>query len=260
MRLNAGTLSQQVLGQARRLILGLLVVGAWPLGYPGPAQAAESTPIARTAGSTILLGDCGGSYPGKVRPATWDNGCTGVADLARMTWSSWGGPTAAGSGVTQTNDCVPDCANGTVEEFPAQAYLARVRSCRANNGRVGRYYTRLRILYKLPPNHHAGSGPRDAQYRLACVSPGAPVACGRVGREGPGQALDVSARRLSCRRARRLAGRARRRVCRNGCTTRKTLRVSRYRCRFGRFNRRRFYVPVRCTRGKQVVRFKVAID
>lgn len=250
-------------GTARRLSI-LLCLGAVATGpQPALAEAPNSNPSTTAGAATtrVLLGACGGVYPGNVRPKQWDLGCTGVSDLDRMAWHTWGGPTASGSGVTQLNNCSPSCAGGTVQEFPVDAAAFRIRKCRTNNGKVGRHYTRVRLVYELPPDNLFGrsGGRQDLTYRLSCVSPSAAVACGTVGRP-PGHAFDVTAKRLSCGRARRLVRRATRLVCRRGCTTRKTLRVTPYRCRYGRLNRRRVFIPVRCSRGTRVIRFRAALD
>jgi len=248
---------------SRRPILGAGLALALLAPISSAVGQAEAAGSAKTAASSeILLGDCGGPIQGPARPVRWDLGCTGVNDLARMTWTAWGGATATGYGVTQLNDCSPDCASGTVEEFPALAAASRIRSCRASNQRVSSYYTRVRIVYDLPAENNYGrpGGRQDFTLALSCRSPRAALDCGDVGREGPGQALNVRAKGTTCRRARRFVRRAKRLTCRSGCTTRKRLQVGRFRCRYGRFNRRRFYVPVRCSSGRRLVTFRVAID
>lgn len=249
-----------------RLCTLLMVAVAATSPQPAIAEEAGTHPlvVVGATASPVLLGSCGGTYyPGRHKPAQWDMGCTGVSDLTRMVWHSWGRPTGSGTGVTQLNDCSPTCAEGMVQEFPAAAEVSRIRRCRGNSGQVRRFYTRVRIVYDLPPDNPYGrpGGRQDGVYKLTCRSPTAPVSCGTVGKAYlPGHAFDVVARRLPCARARRLAARAKRQTCRRGCTTRKTLRVAGYHCRYGPYNRSGFYVPVRCTRGRRAVTFRVALD
>lgn len=54
-----------------------MLLSAGVSGYPGVARAPTG-PNVQFAASPVLLGACGGGYPGTVRPDTWDLGCTGV--------------------------------------------------------------------------------------------------------------------------------------------------------------------------------------
>lgn len=219
---------------------------------------------ARAAGK-VVLGDCGGSaYGGRVEPVLWDRGCTGVADLTEMRWTGWGGKVASGSGLTQRNDCVPSCAEGTVAEYPVEAELSRIRRCKDAEGRVGRYYTHVRMRYELPADNPYGvpGGPQDEPYDLGCIRPSAPNRCGTLGDVNlPGHAYDIRADRVRCTPARRLVRRAQRRRCgASSCAVRKSLRVAGYRCRFGGVELGRFFQRVECSRGGRRVRFRVAYD
>jgi hypothetical protein len=223
-----------------------------------------SSPAAGAAEAEVRLPACGiSTYGGSARPETWDRGCTGVVDLNQMTWQRWGEDLAAGTGVTQLNDCSPNCAEGTVEEVPVEAEVSVIRRCRDDKGLVDRFYTRIRMVYELREDNPYGrpGGRQEATHDLGCVSPDAALSCDPVGDTNlPGSAYDVKARGVGCARARRIVARAKRRACQRSCVATKTLRISGYRCRYGPFNSEQSYLPVRCAQGKQIVRFRIGID
>lgn len=161
----------------------------------------------------VRLPDCGiSSYGGRVRPAKWDRGCTGVWDLTQMTWRTWGHARASGRGMTQLNDCVPYCALGAVEEFPVRARLSRARRCQGKDGRIGRYYTRIKLIYTIPADNPYGvrGGLRNPTLKLGCV----PLTskprwreCGRIAfaPNSDDGVFNIRSKQVRCRKARRLA-------------------------------------------------------
>lgn len=88
-----------------------------------------------------------------------------------MTWRRWGGPTAVGTGVTMLRDCKPDCVSGKVFRYPIEARVWNIRRCKGKNGRVARFYTRIRMIFTLPADNPVGlpGGRHSDVYDLGCV-------------------------------------------------------------------------------------------
>lgn len=70
-------------------------------------------------------------------------------ELTGITWSSWGGAKAQGSGVLHNNDCTPDCASGHDDTYAAKITLTDVQPVNAKHE-----YTRYTVTFqgqdKLP--------------------------------------------------------------------------------------------------------------
>jgi hypothetical protein len=49
--------------------------------------------------------------------------------ITEITWSKWGKKLAIGHGTYQVNDCVPDCADGTITPTPSTIYLTGRTTC-----------------------------------------------------------------------------------------------------------------------------------
>lgn len=47
----------------------------------------------------------------------------GAFALINITWSSWGTEDAWGKGILEINDCIPSCANGSYNNYPANFEL-----------------------------------------------------------------------------------------------------------------------------------------
>jgi hypothetical protein len=58
-----------------------------------------------------------------VKPAMITTSGDGSAYVDKITWSSWGGSRAAGSGTLEINNCNPNCARGTYTGYPATVTL-----------------------------------------------------------------------------------------------------------------------------------------
>jgi hypothetical protein len=132
------------------------------------ALGTDDAPAAAQA--RVLLGDCGGTgYGGRSEPRRWDYGCTGVWDLFAAKWRRWGRPVARATGKTMLNTCDPSCAEGTVYRYRARVKVWRIRRCEDSDGNVDRYYTRLRLRYRVPAGDPFPAGLRDQTMPIACL-------------------------------------------------------------------------------------------
>jgi hypothetical protein len=48
--------------------------------------------------------------------------------VSGLSWASWGGQQAAGSGTLQVDDCQPNCASGKFTDYPATVTLSGLTS------------------------------------------------------------------------------------------------------------------------------------
>src|SRR4051794_39641593 len=65
-------------------------------------------------------------------------------DVEGVRWSFWGARRATGTGTYPYNDCVPDCARGTVTRHPADLTASGVEFCGKRKRHV---YKRLLIHF-----------------------------------------------------------------------------------------------------------------
>lgn len=49
--------------------------------------------------------------------------------ITSVSWSKWGKKLAIGHGTYQVNDCIPDCADGTITPTPSTIYLTGRTTC-----------------------------------------------------------------------------------------------------------------------------------
>ena len=103
--------------------------GELPLGEP--ARVREPLP----AGETGVLGLDGRAAVRPRRLAIAED-----AELERLQWTAWGGPTAEGRGRLGVLDCSPDCASGTVRMIEATVVLSEPVDCPD-----GRFYDRAAV-------------------------------------------------------------------------------------------------------------------
>ena len=94
------------------------------------AIAAGAVAISALASGNArrVVGDCTKS---QARPASIVVACAddGI-QLTRLRWSSFGGATAAGTGVYHVNLCTPSCAAGRFASFPMRVTLANASLCK----------------------------------------------------------------------------------------------------------------------------------
>jgi hypothetical protein len=134
-----------------------------------PTGTASS--IREPAASETQLMRCGNrSYGGQVRPREWDGGCTGDQDLLRMSWSRWDADMAVGEGLTGYRDCAESCADGGYYRFASTATASRARVCKDRDGEYRRFFTRVRITYRVPEGHPSrlDAGEHDRTLKIIC--------------------------------------------------------------------------------------------
>ena len=98
---------------------------------PASASAAAGSPS--VSSSLIAVTVCtepadGCTVPGasqymEVKPAQITTSGDGSAYVDKITWSSWGGSEANGTGTLELNNCNPNCAQGTYAGYPATVTL-----------------------------------------------------------------------------------------------------------------------------------------
>jgi len=101
--------------RARLLFLFALLLGAI-------AMSAFASGTGRR-----VVGDCTKS---QAHPATIVIFCADAnASLTHLHWSSFGGPSASGSGRYSVNDCTPNCAAGKFHSYPIRLVLSKAKLC-----------------------------------------------------------------------------------------------------------------------------------
>lgn len=118
-RAGRGTLARRAAGLALAGVLGvagLTVAGGAPAGASSVPRAASP--------AAVYVPFC---FPAKLKyePALLYLSCgDGNSGVDHITWPSWGGATAAGSGSMFVDDCTPNCAAGKVHTEPAWVALS----------------------------------------------------------------------------------------------------------------------------------------
>jgi hypothetical protein len=75
-----------------------------------------------------------------VRPISLQLTADGTLSVERVQWSSWGGPTATGSGSALYHGCVPNCAAAPTHAAVVAIRLSNVRTCAGK-----RYYAGITL-------------------------------------------------------------------------------------------------------------------
>ena len=115
-----------------RAVLGALAAGV--LLVTGMLLAAGA------AGGPRHLAIDGRGTP-LLRPRHVFFGAHGIVD--HITWGDWHGRRAHGHGSIPYNDCVPNCAEGTITRYPVKTVYSRLRRCRGR-----RLYVRFTYIYR----------------------------------------------------------------------------------------------------------------
>jgi hypothetical protein len=124
---------------ASALLAGGLGAG---LGLASPASAAVVPAAAH--GTTFVVLDCNAKpevKPGTIILTCADDGI-GLKDLHWTRWTSHG---AAGYGTFWENLCVPNCADGHIEQMPARVTLRGSAAVKGHRG--DRQYTLLTAVF-----------------------------------------------------------------------------------------------------------------
>jgi hypothetical protein len=123
---------------------------------PSTAPAAITAAAAKTPRYVVL--DCAGKPA--VRPAAYTVTCADDGTgLEHMHWTGWTSHQASGTGFFYQNDCTPDCAAGTVIQYPAK--VAFTGSDPVAGHSAERRYTRLKVVFtgRRPPVYTGSGGP-----------------------------------------------------------------------------------------------------
>jgi hypothetical protein len=122
-----------------------------PVTSPGtPATTAGGTATATGADTFLATGQDINETP-LHEPACGGFGCALSGDsttfLSNMTWTSWSGTEAVGTGTYKINDCNPNCAAGHVHSVAAMVTLSQpVKVCSAS----GTHWVWSRASFTFP--------------------------------------------------------------------------------------------------------------
>lgn len=104
---------------ALAIVAGVLVFVGLLVAFA--VRAGE--PVRRTA----VVVPCPGFAPRSL-PLTMVMACgDGSVSAVQLHWNTWGGTTANGMGVVEASDCVPSCAQGHPQDYPARFVLSDLR-------------------------------------------------------------------------------------------------------------------------------------
>ncbi|HEY5389130.1 MAG TPA: hypothetical protein VIJ83_01140 [Solirubrobacteraceae bacterium] len=124
---------------------------------------AIAVPALASGTARRVVGNCTKS---QVRPHSIIIACgDGNILLTHLTWSSFGGASAHGSGDYSANDCNPNCAAGKFHSYPVKVALSKAMPCK---DRYDDYQlASLTFTGRRPPEQKSAS----AKVALACPIP-----------------------------------------------------------------------------------------
>ena len=102
--------------------------------------------LAFTAVCSVAVGAAGKVYfyqgptLKQIKPSTLQLTGDGTLAVFKITWSSWGGATATGSGTAEYHGCTPSCAQGKVHHSKVAIVLSGVVPCKGVN-----YYVAVQL-------------------------------------------------------------------------------------------------------------------
>lgn len=126
-----------------------------PTGATTPAAASSSGPpsdtVQPTGADTFIAQGSQISGAPLYKPAC-PSGCPLSGDstvyLDNMSWSTWTGTEAVGSGIEDLNDCIPNCATGSRHLVPVVVTFSRpVRDCIAQSGTIRWFWSQASFSY-----------------------------------------------------------------------------------------------------------------
>ncbi len=133
---------------------------------PASPSATPSTAVRERAASTFLAQgqDINGTL--LFRPACNGLGCAlsgdSTAILDKMTWRTWSGTEAVGTGTYELNACNPNCATGPVYPVPAVVTLSDpVKVCSPSGTRWVWSRASFTFPVGLPKALRGGNGPKN---------------------------------------------------------------------------------------------------
>jgi hypothetical protein len=107
------------------------------------ASSSQPLPVAYGFGGAT------GWVQGAVKPSDLYFGTGGSFLVHGLNWESWTQNAAIGRGMRWTDNCVPDCADGTFAKVPAEVTLSRVRRHGGSE-----YFTRLLLQWSSGGKPH----------------------------------------------------------------------------------------------------------
>ena len=119
---------------------GSIAAPGTPATSPGTATVSPSLAAAPTGAATFLAAEQSLNGTLLHEPACGGFGCAlsgdSTAFLFHMTWSTWSGSEAVGSGSYKLDDCNPDCAGGHVYSVATVVTLSQpVKVCSSSGTR-----------------------------------------------------------------------------------------------------------------------------
>jgi hypothetical protein len=125
-----------------------------PAAERGWLTVAVGAPAA-TSGLPVIV-NCQSKT--RIRPASFTLACAdGNSGLGQLGWQTWQQSSAYGGGTWGINDCVPDCAGGTIHKYPALVVLWRPEPLPGQP--TEHYFTRLTMIL-TGPHCYTASGKR----------------------------------------------------------------------------------------------------
>ncbi len=143
-----------------------LAAAAVALGLSGSAGAATTNP-ATTAAPRYVVFNC--ENQAQVRPGTVYLACADDgAGLTHLHWTSWTPELASAYGTEWQNDCLPNCAEGHVHDYPVVVVLWGSATDRGE-----RRYTDATLTYPKarPAVYTTSNGKVKATYPVSAVWP-----------------------------------------------------------------------------------------
>ena len=89
------------------------------------STTAPKPPVSPTA-EVYFQGVAG---PPLQRPGTLELTGDGTLYVSGVQWRSWGGQTAAGSGIAHYHGCTPNCAEAAVHDASVSISMSTIRTC-----------------------------------------------------------------------------------------------------------------------------------
>jgi len=101
-------------------------VAAVVMMWTSPVAAAEPQPDT----AVYAIGKCFDlALPPPQRPTRFDYNCDGTGVLQDMTWTTWGGDGANGTGTDSSTECKPNYAKGTRLTNPVVVHAWNPLAC-----------------------------------------------------------------------------------------------------------------------------------
>ena len=112
--------------------------------------------VSASGATRVVVPGCGGTDKARYKPTTVNVLCDdGNFKVVRISWSSWTQTQATGRGTARVNNCMPNCDDGSFENYRVKLVASRKKEC--SNGKL----EFVRLTYSFPmtkPNGARRSG------------------------------------------------------------------------------------------------------